>query len=487
MKKIINIIKNDIKNNKIIYVVGLIMFVILIYTHINTFVANDDLPYSFFYRGNERVKTLGQVLSNQLADYKNLNGRFFVHCVLQIVLLFGKNLWSIINPIMIVVSLILLVKIIKLKLPNVNNFGSILLAFICFLVVINYKGIIYWVAGSVNYVWVLTLLLIVLYLYYRYGFSKYKLINIFGIAFLCALHECTMVFTIVFMIGTIVIDFIKNKKINKTWLCYCFGFLGSLFLLLSPASHIRMVSDNDWNQMSIISKLLLSIPIVSKNLFNLKDITNILPYLFIISVLVNLFKNKEKTSLLIMFLITINMLTVYIFNNNWLYFSLILLLILGEYYVHIKTNNLDLCILSLSMYAVIFSNIITPLYYAARPNYYFYIYMIFYIIYTFNLTISSLNESTIRKINIIVFVPFILLTINEIFVYSKIGQYHKERLNQIDDYKTNGFTGTLELVKIPDKYGYYHFDINNPTKDWFTYRYFLNYYGLPENIEIVYK
>ena len=56
----------------------------------------------------------------------------------------------------------------------------------------------------------------------------------------------------------------------------------------------------------------------------------------------------------------------------------------------------------------------------------------------------------------IILIPFILLTINEIFVYSKIGQYHKERLNQIDDYKTNGFTGTLELVKIPDKYGYYH-------------------------------
>lgn len=98
MSKFVNALKSEIKENKLLYIIGFIFFIILVYTHINTFVANDDLPYSFYYRGNERVKSFGQIFANQLADYKNLNGRFFVHCVLQFVLMFGKNLWAFINP-----------------------------------------------------------------------------------------------------------------------------------------------------------------------------------------------------------------------------------------------------------------------------------------------------------------------------------------------------------------------------------------------------
>ena len=165
MSKFINIVKKEIKDNKLLYIISLIIFIVLVYTHLNTFVSNDDLPYSFFYRGDERVKSLGQIFANQLADYKNLNGRFFVHFVLQFVLMFGKTLWSFINPLMIVTSLIMLVKIIKLKVKCSNNLGTILLVFMCFFLMFNYKAIIYWVAGSVNYVWVYTLLLIILYLY----------------------------------------------------------------------------------------------------------------------------------------------------------------------------------------------------------------------------------------------------------------------------------------------------------------------------------
>ena len=325
MSKIINVLKKELKENKSIYIVGLIIFVCLVYTHFNTFVANDDLPYSFFYRGNERITSLGQVFANQLADYKNLNGRFFVHCVLQIVLIFGKNLWSIINPLMIVTSLILLVKIIRIKLKKINNLNTILLVFTGFFLMFNYKAIIYWVAGSVNYVWVLTLLLIILFLYYKYGFSKNKLINIFMIALLCAVHECMMVFTIVFMLGIIVVDWLKNKKLNKTYLLYCIGFIGSLILLLCPASQIRMSSDAVWNDLGIISKLQLSIPVVSKNLFNLTDISNILPYIFIFFIICNLFKIKDKFSITMICLIILTMVSIYVFSNNWLYFLLTIL------------------------------------------------------------------------------------------------------------------------------------------------------------------
>ena len=114
----INFIKKEVRENKSIYIVAFFSFLILVYTHFNTFVANDDLPYSFFYRGSDRITSLVQVLANQLADYKNLNARFFVHCILQSVLIFGKSLWSILNPLMIVISIVMLLKIIKLKMKK---------------------------------------------------------------------------------------------------------------------------------------------------------------------------------------------------------------------------------------------------------------------------------------------------------------------------------------------------------------------------------
>lgn len=485
MKKIGNVIKQEFNQNKSIYIIGFIFLLVMIYTHFNTFLANDDLPYSFLYRGNNRIISLGQVLQNQLADYKNLNARFFVHSVLQIVLMFGKNLWSIINPLMITISLILLIKIVKLKVPKINNLASIFIAIIGFLLMFNYKAYIYWVAGSINYIWVLTLLLICLYLYFRYGFSKYKFINVLGIAFLCALHECTMVFTIIFILGNFIYTSIKNKKIDYTYFIYFIGFLGSLFLFLSPASKIRMDSDEVWNSLNFIQKLLTAIPVVSKNLFDLKNVLNILPYLFIGVILFNLYKIKSSFSISITVLIILNVILIYLFNNNWLYFSLVLLLVIGEYYSNYKNDDCDLCLFSLAMYAVIYSNILTPLYYAARPNYYFYIYIIFYIIYVLNKKEVLMHNEKI--INIIVLIPLLLLLINEVIVYTKIGNYHKTRLEQIENYKNSGNNDHLVLIKIPDKYNFYHMDINNPTTEWFTYRYFLNYYELPNDIEIVYE
>ena len=292
----INFIKKEVRENKSIYIVAFFSFLILAYTHFNTFVANDDLPYSFLYRGSDRITSLGQVLANQLADYKNLNARFFVHCILQSVLIFGKNLWSILNPLMIVISIVMLLKIIKLKTKNFNNFLSVIIFISCFLLMINYKWVIYWVAGSINYVWVFTFLSIILYLFYKYGFCKYKVVNTIIIAILCAICECTMVFTICFVICNFVLSIIKNKKIDYSYFIYFLGFLGSLVLLLSPSTALRMGSDEGWSSLSLIQKLLTSIPVVSKNLFNLTNIYNILPYIFIFSVIANLRKLNTKYS-----------------------------------------------------------------------------------------------------------------------------------------------------------------------------------------------
>ena len=209
--------KNFMKN-KYFYLIITLTFMVLLYTHCNTFLANDDLAYMFLYRTNVRVDSILDVIKNQYADYFNINGRIIVHSVLQIVLIFEKKLWSILNPIMIILGIIILIKIVNLKIKNTNKILSLLLGLSLYLLLFKFKQIIYWVAGSVNYVWVFTLLILLVYLHYKHGFHKNKYVNMFIIFTLCLLHECTMVFTIVYIIGNMIIDWYQTKKFNKEYI-----------------------------------------------------------------------------------------------------------------------------------------------------------------------------------------------------------------------------------------------------------------------------
>lgn len=473
-----------LKKHLPLILIYLLVFIVLLYTHKNTFLANDDLPYMYFLRGPVRVTSIIQVLKNQLSDYLYINGRIFVHTILQLTLIFDKNLWSIINPLMIIVSIILIVKIAKIKSSNFNVLISTLLGFILYLSLFKYKQIIYWVAGSVNYVWVFTFLILFVYLYYKYGLAKKKIINMLIIFILCTIHECTMVFTICFVLCNIIYDFIKNKKIKKDYLLYIISFSGTLILLLSPSNQARLVSDHVWNTLNIFEKLNLSLPVISSDILNILSPYYPLAYIFILSIILLLLKNKDRFSIINISLIILNMILIYITNNNWLYFTLVLLLVIGEFYSHLKNKNYDLLFLSLSIYAVVYSNSILPTYSAGRPNYYFFMYAIIISIIIFNKYLNNIPKPNIIS-SFLIIVLCLLLT-NEIYVYHKIGTYHQIRLNQIENFINNP-TDTLTLKAIPSQFGMYHMDINYPDKTWFNYPYYIQYYKLPENIDIIYK
>ena len=473
------------KKNKYLYIVTIIIFIALFYTHLNTYLANDDLPYMYFHRTDVRVDSILDAIKNQYKDYFNINGRVIVHTILQTILIFDKNLWSVINPIMIISGILFIIKIIEINNKKTNKTLSLLLGTSLYLLLYKYKRIIYWTAGSVNYVWVFTFLILILYLYYKYGFVKNKYLNMFIIFMLCMLHECTMVFTIAFVIGTIIIDWYKTKKFNKDYMFYILGFTGSLILLLSPSNQNRLISDKLWNSLNLIEKLTTSIPVISKNILDITSYKTMLSYIFISSIIILLIKNKDKFSYINIFLIIINMILIYIYNNNWLYFILVLLLVIGENYTYLKNKEYKSLVLSISIYAVVYFNIILPTYASGRPNYYFYMYIIFISLKILNQYI--LKQQLLKKLSyIIIPIISIILLSNEIYIYNRIGSYHKKHLEEINTYLKTEQNEPLYLTKIEDVYGYYHMDVNLPDKNWFTYEYFINYYNLKKGIDIIY-
>lgn len=472
---------NKIKENKILVITCIICYLVLMYCSFNTFIINDDLPYSFFYRTDIRVTNIIQVVKNQIADYFNINSRVFVHMIVQTLLIFGKNLWSVLNPCIIIINLLIINKMIKLYSNKTSNLLNFIILMSSFLMMFSYKWLFYWVAGSVNYIWTSTILLLFTYLYLKNGWNKNNLVNMFCILVVSILHESLLIYMIVFVISDIVYEKIMDNRITKTKFLFFIPILiSSAFLLFGPGTMGRINSNIEWSNLSLIQKLVISLPVISKNLCNLTNIKNLLPLIYLILIIGNLLKIKMKYSKTITILLLIISMCCIFLDNGWLYFLLVIVIFLVDSYYHINNNNCKNIIIHLSILAIVYSMAITNDYTNGRPNYFYYLYLIYMIAILFQQLYKKFDLKIL--LSFVYVVLFALLT-NEIIIYSQIGKINEERLLKINQNKSEN--SILYLRKIPKKFSLYHIDINEPsTKEYFAYRYYLNYYHLDENVNI---
>lgn len=474
-------------NNKIPCILLLITFGCLIFCHYNTFLGNDDLPYSFFLRKSVRVTNLYQVLYDNVRYYLTWCGRFIIHCIVMTLLIFGKNVWAFFNPFMIV--LIIFFFYYKIcKRSNLSNSQKILtmsLLIVLFLSLYEFKSLLYWVAGSVNYLWVLTFLILYCYLYYEKDVTKKKILNFILLFLISSLHENSFVFLLIFFLATNVIEFIKTKKLKNIFSLIPI-ILGGLTVLLAPGNIARNTWYPKWNNLSIFKKLSISIPSVSKSVFQIFKITNIISTVYIIVIsfkLISLIKNKCLKWIILCFSIVM-LAVIYYLNNGWVYFGLAIILFLAEFYIHLKDDD-GLIPIQFGFYAIAFSMIITPLYDSGRPN--LLLFMYFSFIITLYIVIGMKNKKISFVSSLLSLLLLLLLLTNEIVIFRTIGSYHKKRLEEIKAYNKTNVKGTLVLSEIPKKYEKYHVDCNDVNEDFWTYEWFVKYYHIKEGTRIIYK
>ena len=471
-----------IKRNKVSIILLFILFCALVYCHFNTMILNDDLPYSLYFRANNRVTDVIGIIKNQVFDYSHINARIFLHSIVQFLLMFDKNLWSIVNPLVIVISISLMAYFVKeITKIEIKNFYLTILCIIGYLLLYKFKFLIYWVAGSVNYVWIFLILIGISIYYYKFGLLKYKKIT----GFMCLVISMLCEVSAIFMIGLVLTDFIIkvtkkeiNKKIIITYIIYLVLAIGGfLFILLAPSTMNRMDGDNEWQKLSLLSKLLITLPVISSNLFNI-NIYNLYPVIYFLSLIYYFVRKSYKKGIIFIIVISIVYSMCYLIGGFfWLFLSLLLFVI--QVYIFIKEKDYKLISLLVSMYLISYSLCITNEYLYGRVNFHFMLFN--YIFSLYNYFIIGKYHISIKIFSII---SMSVLIIFEVYIYHYIGTVKSDRDISIKLVQ-NGKTNVLETKIIKAPFDRFHIDANSPVdKNYWAYKAFQDYYKLPDDIEI---
>lgn len=428
-------------------IIVLLFLLLMMYTMSQTFLTSDDLAYSFMRTAFTKTKyiritTLNQIIKDNIYGYYMWTGRFITHCIVEFLLIFEKNIWAIFNSAILTIYVVILSSIEK-RIGKKKEYTILLLVNITLLLSMSeLKYLLYWVAGSVNYIWPLTLIL-----YYTYKnledeeYENYALLLLISI-----LQELSLTYIFIFIIIKIYKKYKKTKKIDLTPLIPI--VLGGIILLAAPGNFKRLSTLQTDNG---IIKYINSLRTTLKLVLNIKQPVVIL-YLII-----NFTKQKNKLFYLSIFLLA-----------QFESFFYILIIYLSIKPAINKT-------MALSFYGTMIFMALIPSYEGIHPYIYIYTYMIIE---------NSISILTIKKQKIILIMFMISTMIYgtiEYKTYKDIGKIKQQRIENIENAKVNN-KSIIELKKIKNEKKLIDANANDDALN--TRKYIIKYYDLNENIKI---
>lgn len=304
-----NKIKKFISNN-IPKLSFLLFFIInlLILTKSNYIDGGDDL---FFYESSLKYSIKDFLIHR----YNNWSGRVIPDFL---ALLFNnqlKNIWTIVNSIMMTLLGILFYQYFLILNPKINQLKRKIIApSVCLSFLFINRSIIspsfIWLTGSINYLWPIVLFLIIFYPYFFYIINKYYPKNGYYFILLSfiggILTEQISVMFILLLSLFLIYFFFTQKKIPYQFLISSLLiFLGSILLFFAPGNQIRYQSEvvnnfPSFNSLSILNHISISIYWILNKITNTLSLTLIPIYLL---VGINNYRNKKNISINFLLLI----------------------------------------------------------------------------------------------------------------------------------------------------------------------------------------
>ena len=218
-----------LKNKEFILI---ILFLMLIILSLNTFTPmwNDEFAYSFIGGTDKKVSGFIDIIKSQYYYFQNWTGRNIIHFIVQLFCWLGKDVFNMFNTLVFFIYLISIFLITDKK----RNFLNLLFIFSLVWLTAPVPGeTIFWLAGSVNYLWATAYML--LYIVIEKKIENVKIIYLLSFI-LGWLHE-----NIFILMGAyFFLELLINKKITKERILkIVFFLLGSIFLILAPGNFKR--------------------------------------------------------------------------------------------------------------------------------------------------------------------------------------------------------------------------------------------------------
>ena len=228
------------------------------------------------------------IFDYQVWHYFNWGGRTVAHTLAQILLVFPKAVFNILNS-FIYTALIYLIYLHGCfnKDNEDNSYMLLLIHFILWFIIPVFGQSFIWLVGSCNYLWTTVIILYFLWLYRRNTLSEkwYNLLFMFILGLLAGwTNENTSAGLIAILVFSLIINKVETKKfeLSKTRL---FGIIGTLagfiIMICAPGNYIRSAEFKD--DTFIIIKIIKRTLDITNNLGNI-----ILPLLIVIIILISL-------------------------------------------------------------------------------------------------------------------------------------------------------------------------------------------------------
>ena len=147
----------------LLYFIGVLIMVGIFYTLVRMYpLGGDDFTYHFVFPDCKRiVSDISDVFVSQKAHWQMCNGRFLVHFLVQIFLMFDIEYFNIANSICYALCCAVMARLFS-KDFFVRNWLFIMISF--WLVMPSPAGTMFWLSGSINYLWTSCLVLLFLLL-----------------------------------------------------------------------------------------------------------------------------------------------------------------------------------------------------------------------------------------------------------------------------------------------------------------------------------
>lgn len=247
---------------------------------------SDDWWYTFIHQADysyptERVEDVGDILTSQINHYNTVNGRFLVTSVVQAIVSFcPKWGFDIFNTIIFVIASLLTARLTTTQRISAHHIATAA-ASLFFLLPGHYEAMM-WATGAINYLWVGTLVLLVLFLWQRLythtvASYLYPLFFIIG----CAVGWSNEAFSFGLAAGVIIELLLNRKKLSVAHIWLAGGIIaGACMILFAPGS---------WNRLDSITQPSFSIEKYQPLLLAL-----VLPSILIIGLCYMAKRNREE-------------------------------------------------------------------------------------------------------------------------------------------------------------------------------------------------